>query len=96
MNITYDDEVRDEASGYLGREITDAEWEEALPQAQRKLDRIISREGDLEGERRKPYYLGKLVEECISQNAIARYLDTMGKIITDERRKAHETAPAYA
>ena len=54
--MRYEDEVRDEACSYLGREITDAEWNEALPPAQRKLDWIISREGDLDGERRKPYY----------------------------------------
>ena len=46
--MRYEDEVRDEACSYLGREITDAEWNEALPPAQRKLDWIISREGDLD------------------------------------------------
>ena len=71
--MTYEDEVRDEASGYLGREITDAEWEAALPRAKAKLEWIISREGDGDGERRKPYYLGKLVEERISEDAFSAY-----------------------
>lgn len=48
-----EDLIREEACGYLGREITDAEWDEAYPQAKRKLEWIISREGDADGERLK-------------------------------------------
>lgn len=93
--MRYEDEVRDEACSYLGREITDAEWNEALPPAQRKLDWIISREGDLDGERRKPYYLGKLVEEHISANAFMAYCTEMSRINAEKRRIANETVPAY-
>ncbi len=35
----------------------------ARKQAEKKLGRIISLHGDAGGERRKPYYLEKLVEE---------------------------------
>lgn len=93
--MRYEDEVRDEASGYLGRELTDAEWEHALPLAKRKLDWIISREGDAGGERRKPYYLGKLVEERIREDAFSNYINAMCHEIMTGRRTAHETAPAY-
>ena len=93
--MTYEDEVRDEACGYLGREITDEEWRHALPLAQQKLERIISREGVLNGERRKPYYLGKLVQERITEDAFSRYTMERSLQIMRERSMAHETATAY-
>ena len=34
-------DVRDEASGYLGRELTDSEWAEAYPPAAQKLSRTL-------------------------------------------------------
>ncbi|MCD8311247.1 MAG: hypothetical protein LUD43_01905 [Firmicutes bacterium] len=74
-----DDIVRDEASGYLGRELTDEEWNDAYPDAKRKLDWIISREGDADGERLKPYYLGKLVQEIVTQNAFSTYCRAMSE-----------------
>lgn len=66
-------EVKDEAENYLGRQITTPQWEKALMQATRKLAFIIEREGDSNGERTKPYYLGKLVEEAISAEEFSRY-----------------------
>ena len=71
--MTYEDEARDEASVYLGTALTDAEWKAALPMAKAKLDRIISREGDTDGEYLKPYYLGKLVQERITEDAFSTY-----------------------
>ena len=56
----YFEEARTEACTFLGRELTDAEWTEALPAAQQKLVSIISRYGDSQGDRLAPYYLGKL------------------------------------
>ena len=61
------DEARAWACRYLGRQITDDEWIKAHDLASQKLDRIIAREGDAEGERLKPYYLGKLAQEAIIQ-----------------------------
>lgn len=37
--------------------------QQARKAAERKLQRIIDREGDAGGERRKPYYLEKLIDE---------------------------------
>lgn len=37
--------------------------QQAREAAERKLQRIIDREGDAGGERRKPYYLEKLIDE---------------------------------
>lgn len=58
-------DVRDEASGHLGRELTDSEWAEAYPPAAQKLSHIIQLYGDNGGDRRQPWYLGKLVQEHI-------------------------------
>lgn len=89
-----EEEIRDEACSFLGREITDEEWNEAYPEAKRKLDWIISREGDADGERLKPYYLGKLVEEHINQNTFSRWCREMSQL-NMERRRTHETVAAY-
>ena len=69
----YFEEARTEACTFLGRELTDAEWTEALPAAQQKLVSIISRYGDSQGDRLAPYYLGKLAEEYITAKALATY-----------------------
>jgi hypothetical protein len=89
-------EVKDEAENYLGRQITTPQWEKALMQATRKLAFIIEREGDSNGERTKPYYLGKLVEEAISAEEFSRYtqeksrrLSATTQIILPELYTAH-------
>lgn len=43
-----------------------------LPHAKRKLELIISREGDGNGERLKPYYLAQLLWEIISLERFSR------------------------
>lgn len=82
------EDARDEASGYLGRELTDAEWAEVYPAAQ-KLSRIIQREEDHGGDRRQPWYLGKLVEEHISFSILSRYCAAMS---TQKRPPPKRTA----
>lgn len=52
----------------LGDSINDSELEKAEQYARRKLDWIISREGDAQGERLKPWYLAKLISETVYQN----------------------------
>lgn len=66
-------DARDEASGYLGRELTDSEWAEAYPPAAQKLSRIIQLYGDHGGDRRQPWYLGKLVQEHIAFSVLSAY-----------------------
>ncbi len=73
-----EDEIRDRASGFMGREITDEEWSEAYPEARRKLECIIEREGDAGGKRREAAYIGLLVQEIIVQNAFCRYCMAKG------------------
>lgn len=84
-------EVRAEASEFIGREITDAEWDEAYPQAERKLAYIISREGDANGMRQQPWYLGKLVEEAVAANAMTRFCLAMNAIRAEEKTASEES-----
>lgn len=49
----------------LGMKINDTQFEEALSSARYKLAWIIAREGDLNGERLKDWYLAELVAERI-------------------------------
>lgn len=46
---------------------------EIIAAAQVKLARIIEREGDLGGERRKPEYFAQLVAEEVTQRAAIEY-----------------------
>lgn len=69
--------ARDEASEYLGRELTDAEWAEAYPPMAQKLSGIIRRYGDDGGVRCQPWYLGKLVQEHIAFGILSTYCAAM-------------------
>lgn len=77
--------IRDETAIFLGRRPTDEEIAMALPRAIRKLDLIIKREGDANGMRRQPWYLGKLVEEAISEEEFSQY--TMAICLGKEARR---------
>ena len=59
------EELRQQAEHYLGTEIEPSEWDKAKAYAERKLKGIIEREGDGDGERRKPYYLAQLIAETV-------------------------------
>lgn len=54
---------------YLGsKAICTEELTVAKATAENKLQRIIEREGDADGERLKPYYLAQLIAEAIRAN----------------------------
>ncbi len=57
--------IRDLAEKYLGRKISPIEWDAAKEAAQQKLDRILSREGDSDGQRLRPQYLAQLIAEAV-------------------------------
>lgn len=65
MNPDYFTIAKDIATTEIGRKITTAEWDAALPAAMKKLSNIIAREGDSDGIRTKPDYLGYLIVEAI-------------------------------
>lgn len=61
------------AEKYHGNEIKDDEYTRAYQYAKRKLERIINREGDSDGERRKPYYIAQLIAETVSTNRLSAF-----------------------
>lgn len=70
--------------GYVsGREILTA-----LPLAMSKLERIVAREGDDDGERLKPYYIAQLVAEQIRSDRAEVHFATTNK------KSADATAPS--
>lgn len=77
--------IKDEAAIFLGREPTDEELKHALPRATKKLRWIIDREGDPDGIRRQPWYLGKLVEEAIIENEFSEF--TMARCLEIQARR---------
>jgi len=54
-------------------DVTEADVEEHMPYAKRKLSHIISREGDLNGERNQPWYLATLLGEIINMDRFSHY-----------------------
>ena len=69
----WQEEARNETCDLLGREITDAEWDEAAQAAQQKLDHIINHYGDDNGDRRQPWYCGALACEYLHARALAAF-----------------------
>lgn len=80
-----DRRIRDEAAMFLKRIPIEEEMAEALPQATKKLHRIIDKYGDDNGIRCQPWYLGKLVEEAIIENEFSLY--TMARCIEIQARR---------
>ena len=84
------------AERYLGTSILPNEWPEASAAAERKLARIISREGDANGKRQEPYYLAQLIAEAIRNNRICRFstelIDLMNTLEAKEKPAAKATS----
>ena len=73
---------------YLATSITPEEWNNARRAAEKKLEHIISIEGDMDGQRREPWYLDLLTEEIIKNSRFSVFT------ISDTKRKAHDTRVA--
>ena len=71
----------------VGIEVTDDEIEEHMPYAKRKLSHIISREGDLNGERNKPWFLATLLGEIINMERFSQYCHRVSSRIVTEKTK---------
>lgn len=65
--------LRQQAEYFLGTKIQPSEWDKAADQAERKLERIIEREGDCGGKRRKPEYLAQLIAEAVKSSCFSRF-----------------------
>lgn len=65
--------LQQQAEYFLGTEILPSEWDKAADQAERKLKRIIEREGDCEGKRLRPEYLAQLIAEAVKSSRFSRF-----------------------
>lgn len=74
------DELKTLSEEYLAEPLSDTEYEEAKAQAKRKLARIIEREGDSNGERRKPYYLAQLIAEAVRAERFSAFTLELGEL----------------
>ena len=81
-------DIKAMASKYLGMEIPEDVFQPGLESAQRKLETIIAREGDADGERRKDYYIAQLVAEAIRGELMTCWCCMQ---IEDKKRTAHAT-----
>lgn len=70
----------------LGDLFTEAEVDAAVTAATQKLASIISRFGDENGERRKPYYFKQLIKEELQIRQLQRHLLSLYE---EKERTAH-------
>ncbi|MCD7891567.1 MAG: hypothetical protein LUG26_07480 [Ruminococcus sp.] len=75
-----DAELKRQAESYLGTEIKQSEWDSARAYAGRKLKLIIEREGDLDGERRKPYYIAQLIAEAVRSDRFSNFTFELSRL----------------
>lgn len=73
MQATMTMTLKEEAESYFGGPIPKNEYDVAVDRAKRKLARIIEREGDSNGERRKQYYLAQLISEEVQANRFSDF-----------------------
>lgn len=57
--------MKNQVEEYLGFEISETQYNQSSDRARKKLASIIERFGDANGERRKPYYLARLISEDV-------------------------------
>lgn len=65
--------LQQQAEHYLGTAIEPSEWGEAKEYAERKLNGIIEREGDRNGERREQWYLAQLIAEAVRGSRFSKF-----------------------
>lgn len=90
-----EDTLRRQAECFLGAEIQPSEWDKAVDQAERKLERIIEREGDCGGKRRRMEYLAQLIAEAVKSSRFSRFtidLMTLDRY-TDEQMGTKKEQP---
>jgi len=76
----------------LGTSIPPREWDEAKTRAERKLQRIISREGDANGCRREPGYLAQLIAEAIRERRFSRFTYELMETLEAKEKPAARAA----
>lgn len=73
---------------YAETKVLQEEIDVYYPQAERKLQLIIQREGDHNGERRKPYYIAMLLAEIINIERFSAYCSAVCRERFDETKES--------
>lgn len=76
-----EEDLHQQAEHYLGTEIEPQEWDKAKTNAERKLNRIIEREGDENGMRREPWYLAQLIAEAVKSDRFSTFTIQLAELI---------------
>lgn len=77
------EELQQQAEKYLGAVIKPCEYGEAKASAERKLKRIIEREGDAGGARREPWYLAQLIAEAVKSSRLTEITQKLWELHQD-------------
>lgn len=79
--------LKEMAEEYLGSLIRQDEWIPAKQMAEKKLEWIISREGDSGGVRRELWYLAELIAEMITANRFSRFSFEVTQLYRETKEK---------
>lgn len=71
----------------LGSLIRPDEWETAKQTAEKKLEWIISMDGDYNGIRRERWYLAELIAETINASRFSRFTFELTKAYKETKEK---------
>lgn len=78
--------LRQQVEYYLGTVIEPPEWEKARNSAERKLKRIIEREGDGNGARRETWYLAQFIAENVKESRFPLFAHKEIQIYDNEQK----------
>ncbi|WP_206458666.1 hypothetical protein [Anaerovorax sp. IOR16] len=73
---------------------TNEEYINAIKPARNKLERIIDRYGDENGERRKPFYFAQLISEQITSERMTNYCIVKSMLNMEKECVAKANAPS--
>ena len=79
--------LKEMAEETLGSFIQPDEWEQAKQKAEKKLEWIISRNGDAGGVRHELWYLAELIAEIITANRFSRYSFEVAQLYREAKEK---------
>ena len=79
--------LKREAEIFLGGQIEPSEWDSAWNAAERKLARIIEREGDAGGLRREIFYIAQLIAEAVNENRFSQFTAELSRLYDEANDK---------
>lgn len=86
-------QLKDMTEKRLGVTLCDHSFQEVLTAGRRKLDWIISREGDADGMRREDWYLVQLIYEYMQGCMLSEYCRLMNEVQKEKAPRLPASAP---